>query len=148
MISTHYNQHHRRARCASQRSRGRCDRLVRPTRSRLDLWGQRRPSGTPDDGVGRWTQGGAPVDETPQTRYVAVGDADVAYQVVGDGPIDVLYFYGLGSHIEVLHLTPGFEEFLRHLSSCARVILFDRRGTGASDGVSRHAIPTFEAWTD
>jgi class 3 adenylate cyclase/pimeloyl-ACP methyl ester carboxylesterase len=79
---------------------------------------------------------------------VAVGDADVAYQVVGDGPFDVLYFYGLGSHIEVLHLTPGFEEFLTRLSSFARVILFDRRGTGASDGVPRRAIPTAEEWTD
>ena len=55
--------------------------------------------------------------EAPKTRYVAVGDADVAYQVVGDGPIDVLYFYGLGSHIEVLHETPGFEGFLARLSS-------------------------------
>ncbi len=82
------------------------------------------------------------------TRYVAVGDADVAYQVVGDGPIDLLYFYGLGSHIEVLRLVPGFEEFLQRLSSFSRVILFDRRGTGASDGVPRNAIPTCEEWTE
>jgi class 3 adenylate cyclase/pimeloyl-ACP methyl ester carboxylesterase len=88
------------------------------------------------------------VDEVPKTRYVAVGDADVAYQVVGDGPVDVLYFYGLGSHIDVLQQTPGFGEFLRRLSSFARVILLDRRGTGASDGVPRRSIPTFEEWTD
>jgi class 3 adenylate cyclase/pimeloyl-ACP methyl ester carboxylesterase len=79
---------------------------------------------------------------------VAVGEADVAYQVVGDGPIDLLYFYGLGSHIDVLHQSPGFDEFFERLSSFARVILFDRRGTGASDGVPRRAIPTFEEWTD
>ena len=86
--------------------------------------------------------------EAPKTEYVAVGDADVAYQVVGGGPLDVLYFYGLGSNIEALQLTPGFEEFLKRLSSFARVILFDRRGTGASDGVPRSAIPTVEEWTD
>jgi pimeloyl-ACP methyl ester carboxylesterase len=88
------------------------------------------------------------VGEAPKTEYVAVGDADVAYQVVGGGPLDVLYFYGLGSNVEALQLTPGFEEFLKRLSSFARVILFDRRGTGASDGVPRSAIPTVEEWTD
>jgi class 3 adenylate cyclase len=88
------------------------------------------------------------VDAFPKTEYVTVGEADVAYQVVGDGPSDLVYFYGLGSHIEVLHLTPGVEEFIQRLSSFARVILFDRRGTGASDGVPRHAIPTIEEWTD
>jgi class 3 adenylate cyclase len=88
------------------------------------------------------------VDSFPKTQYAAVGEADVAYQVVGDGPFDVLYFYGLGSHIEVLHQTPGVAEFIQRLASFARVILFDRRGTGASDGVSRQAIPTIEAWTE
>lgn len=88
------------------------------------------------------------MDASPKTRYVAVGDGDVAYQVVGEGPFDVLYFHGLGSHIEMLHLTPSFEEFLERLSSFARVIMFDRRGTGASDGVPRHAIPTVEESTD
>jgi class 3 adenylate cyclase/pimeloyl-ACP methyl ester carboxylesterase len=88
------------------------------------------------------------VESFPKTRYVTVGQADVAYQVVGEGPFDLLYFYGLGSHIEVLHLTPGIQEFIQRLSSFARVILFDRRGTGASDGVPRHAIPTIEEWTD
>ncbi len=36
----------------------------------------------------------------PETQYVAVGDADIAYQVIGDGPVDLLYCYGLGSHLE------------------------------------------------
>jgi class 3 adenylate cyclase len=86
--------------------------------------------------------------EAVRTRYVAVGDADVAYQVVGDGPIDVLYFYGLGSHIEVLRMMPGFQDFLQRLTTFGRVILFDRRGTGASDGVANNAIPTSEEWTE
>ena len=82
------------------------------------------------------------------TRYVTVGDADVAYQIVGDGPIDLLYFYGLGSHIEVLRMMPGFQDFLQRLTTIGRVILFDRRGTGASDGVANNAIPTSEEWTE
>jgi class 3 adenylate cyclase/pimeloyl-ACP methyl ester carboxylesterase len=88
------------------------------------------------------------MDDAPVTRYAAVGDADVAYQVVGHGEVDLLYFYGLGSHLEVLRLTPGFNDFLKRLSAFSRVILFDRRGTGASDGVSLSAIPTIEEWTE
>jgi class 3 adenylate cyclase/pimeloyl-ACP methyl ester carboxylesterase len=88
------------------------------------------------------------VVESPKTRYVAVGDADVAYQVLGDGPVDLLYFYGLGSHIEVFWGVPEFAEFLQRLASFSRLIFFDRRGTGASDGVARNAIPTWEEWTE
>jgi class 3 adenylate cyclase/pimeloyl-ACP methyl ester carboxylesterase len=84
----------------------------------------------------------------PETRYVTVGDADVAYQVFGEGPLDLLYFYGLGSHIEMLSESPTFAPFMLRLASFSRVILFDRRGTGASDAVSRNAIPTFEDWTE
>jgi class 3 adenylate cyclase len=80
--------------------------------------------------------------------YVAVGEADVAYQVVGDGPVDLLYFYGLGSNIEVFWGVPEFAEFLKRLASFSRLIFFDRRGTGASDGVPRNAIPTWEEWTE
>ena len=82
------------------------------------------------------------------TRYVTVGDADVAYQVIGDGPIDLLYFYGLGSHLELLRLTPGWNDFLGRLTAFSRVILFDRRGSGASDGVPRGAIPSVESWAE
>jgi pimeloyl-ACP methyl ester carboxylesterase len=88
------------------------------------------------------------MDEFPETRYVTVGDGDVAYQVIGDGPVDLLYFYGLGSHIEVFWYVPEFVEFLRRLASFSRLIFFDRRGTGASDGVPRNAIPTWEEWTE
>jgi class 3 adenylate cyclase len=84
----------------------------------------------------------------PVTKYVTVSDADVAYQVFGDGELDLLYFYGLGSHIEVLRESPTFAPFMLRLASFSRVILFDRRGTGASDAVPRQAIPTFEDWTE
>jgi hypothetical protein len=42
------------------------------------------------------------VDEPPDTKYVAVGDSDVAYQVLGEGPLDLLYFYGFGSQLDLL----------------------------------------------
>ena len=86
--------------------------------------------------------------DPPETRYVAVGDSDVAYQVVGEGPLDLLYCYGLGSHIELMWEVPVIAEFLTRLASFSRLIFFDRRGTGASDGVSLNAIPTWEEWTE
>ena len=84
----------------------------------------------------------------PQTKYVAVGDADVAYQVLGDGPVDLLFCYGLGSHIEYNWLVPTVAAFLNRLASFSRLVMFDRRGTGASDGVPRNAVPTLEDWTE
>lgn len=86
--------------------------------------------------------------ERPKTEYVAVGDADVAYQVVGDGPIDIVFFYGLGANIELYWDAPLAPPFLQRLASFGRVILFNRRGTGVSDGVPRQAIPTWEEWTE
>ena len=86
--------------------------------------------------------------DQPETRYVAVGDADVAYQVVGDGDIDLLYCYGLGSHLEMFWEVPETADYLHRLAAFSRLIFFDRRGTGASDGIARNAIPTWEEWTE
>jgi class 3 adenylate cyclase len=86
--------------------------------------------------------------DAPETRYVAVGDADVAYQVLGEGPLDLLFCYGLGSHIEFNWQVPTVAEFYDRLASFSRLIIFDRRGTGASDGVPRSAVPTLEEWTE
>jgi class 3 adenylate cyclase len=86
--------------------------------------------------------------ETPRTEYVTVDDADVAYQVVGNGAIDVVYFYGIGAHVELFWEAPYAPAFLRRLASFSRLVLFNRRGTGASDGVPRNAIPTWEGWTE
>jgi len=80
--------------------------------------------------------------------YVRVSDADVAYQVVGDGPIDLLYFHGLGSHFEHFWDMPVYAEFLSLLASFSRLILFDRRGTGGSDRLPNELFPTWEEWTD
>jgi class 3 adenylate cyclase len=86
--------------------------------------------------------------EPHETRYVAVGDADVAYQVVGDGPIDLLYCSGLGSHIELSWDIPVTAEFLTRLAAFSRLIFMDRRGTGASDALASNAMPTWEEWTE
>jgi class 3 adenylate cyclase/alpha-beta hydrolase superfamily lysophospholipase len=86
--------------------------------------------------------------EMPETRYAAVGDADVAYQIAGSGPIDLLAVGGFGSHIELAWQSPPFVEYMRRLASIGRVILFDRRGTGLSDPVPRHAMPTWEEWAE
>jgi pimeloyl-ACP methyl ester carboxylesterase len=86
--------------------------------------------------------------ERPETAYVAVGDADVAYQVAGEGPFDLLYSYGLGSHLELFWELPPFREFFTRLASFCRLIMFDRRGQGVSDGVPRNAFPTWEEWTE
>jgi class 3 adenylate cyclase len=86
--------------------------------------------------------------ETPETRYVAVGAADVAYKVVGDGPLDLLYSFGLGSHVELIWDVPLFAAALARLSAFSRLICFDRRGLGASDGVALGAMPTWEEWTE
>ena len=86
--------------------------------------------------------------EMAETKYVAVGDADVAYRVMGDGPFDLLYFYGLGSHVDMHSDDPRDGQFLDALASFSRLIFFDRRGTGASDGLARNAMPAWEEWAD
>ena len=85
--------------------------------------------------------------DPPQTRYVRVGEADVAYQVFGEGSPDYLYCYGLGSHLDLAWDLPGVAAFYRHLASFCRPIFFDRRGTGASGGL-RHEMPTWEEWAE
>ena len=86
--------------------------------------------------------------EVAETKYVAVGDADVAYRVVGDGPVDLLFFYGLGSHVDMLLDDPGSGQFLHALASFSRLIYLDRRGTGASDALTPNAMPAWEEWAD
>jgi class 3 adenylate cyclase/pimeloyl-ACP methyl ester carboxylesterase len=85
--------------------------------------------------------------ERPQTRYVEVGGAEVAYQIVGQGPPDVVHLTGLGN-IDVQWEDPVFAAFLERLASFSRLILFDRRGTGVSDAVPDTAMPTWEEWVD
>lgn len=69
----------------------------------------------------------------PQTRYARSGDLHIAYQVVGDGPIDLLYVQGLIGHVEWNWQYPASARFLERLASFSRLIVLDRRGTGLSD---------------
>jgi class 3 adenylate cyclase len=81
------------------------------------------------------------------TRYVEVGGAEVAYQIVGQGPPDVVHVPGF-SHVDLRWEDPVFAAFLERLASFSRVILFDRRGIGASDAIPDKVMPTWEDWAD
>jgi len=72
----------------------------------------------------------------PVTRYALSGDVSIAYQVMGDGPFDIIMVPGLVSHVEFAHEAPGYTAFLRRLAAFARVITFDKRGQGLSDRIS------------
>lgn len=71
--------------------------------------------------------------ETPRIRYAKSGDISIAYQVIGDGPLTIVYAPGWISHVEILWEEPSFAQFMTRISAFARIILFDKRGTGASD---------------
>ena len=70
---------------------------------------------------------------TPETRYAKSGDVSIAYQVVGDGPIDLVLVPGFVSHLDIDWDDPAHARFLRRLASFSRLIRFDKRGTGLSD---------------
>ncbi len=82
----------------------------------------------------------------PDTRFTQSGDVTIAYQVVGDGPLDLLCVPGFISHLEQTWEDPAYSRFLQQLASFSRVILFDKRGTGLSDRIS--GIPTLEERMD
>jgi pimeloyl-ACP methyl ester carboxylesterase len=85
---------------------------------------------------------------TPETHYTRSGDVNIAYQVVGDGPIDLVYVPGWVSNVELMWEEPELAGFLRRLSSFSRLILFDKRGTGLSDRVPNDQLPTLEQRMD
>lgn len=80
----------------------------------------------------------------PETSYVQNGDVNIAYQVVGDGPIDIVFVMGWVSHLEYFWKHHLFASFLERLASFSRLILFDKRGTGLSDRVPIDRLPTLE----
>ena len=71
--------------------------------------------------------------DVPEVRYTQVGSAHIAYQVVGDGPVDVVVAPGFISHLDLQWTMPTYTSFIERLTSFGRVILFDKRGTGLSD---------------
>ena len=82
----------------------------------------------------------------PQTRYTKSGEVSIAYQVLGQGPPDLVYIPGWVSNIEIFWEEPAFARFLTRLASFSRLILFDKRGTGLSDRVAE--MPDLEVRMD
>jgi pimeloyl-ACP methyl ester carboxylesterase len=72
---------------------------------------------------------------TPVTRYAKSGDVHVAYQEFGDGPVNIVFVPGFISHIDNYWSHPNVVRWLERLGSFARVVMFDKRGTGLSDHV-------------
>jgi len=79
-------------------------------------------------------------------QYARSGNVNIAYQVVGDGPIDLVLVLGWVSHLAYVWELPAMAAFLRRLASFSRLILFDKRGCGMSDRV--HPLPTLEQRMD
>ncbi len=82
-----------------------------------------------------------------KTQYVRSGDADIAYQVIGGGPHDIVLAFDFASHLEEVTDLPQMREFIGGLGRFARVLLFDMRGIGMSGGVSS-ASAALESWMD
>lgn len=80
----------------------------------------------------------------PETHYVQNDDVNIAYQVVGEGDLDIVFVMGWISHLEYFWIEPHFAAFLNRLASFSRLILFDKRGTGLSDRVPLSELPTLE----
>jgi class 3 adenylate cyclase/pimeloyl-ACP methyl ester carboxylesterase len=83
-----------------------------------------------------------------ETRYTRIGDSWIAYQVVGDGPIDLVYVTGLTSNVETMWEWPPYARMLERMASYSRLILFDRRGSGISDPIDLGDTPSWEHWAD
>jgi len=82
--------------------------------------------------------------EIPEVRYARNGSVSLAYQVVGDGPIDVVEVSGIFTHLEAKWDEPGLTRSVADLARFARVILFDRRGVGLSDRTAGEVAPTLD----
>jgi len=83
----------------------------------------------------------------PETQYARSGDIHIAYQVLGDGAVDLVQVPGY-QHVEMLWEWPAAAQMMRRLASFSRLILFDKRGTGLSDPVPLTTLPTLEEWMD
>ena len=83
--------------------------------------------------------------EVPETRYAKSGDVNIAYQVVGDGPFDLVHVPAFVSNLELQWEDPAERRYFERLASFCRLIMFDKRGTGLSDRV---AVATLEERMD
>jgi class 3 adenylate cyclase len=82
------------------------------------------------------------VTDAPETHYTRSADGtNLAYQVSGDGPLELVFLHGTGIPIDLLSEDPGFVRLRRRLDSFSRTLWWDRRGFGASEGDARDALP-------
>jgi class 3 adenylate cyclase len=88
-----------------------------------------------------------PVSRAPRTRYASRGDLDIAYQVIGDGPVDLVVMPGPFIPIDSIDAEPSMYRFYRRLSSFCRVIRFDHRGMGMSSRIGADKI-TPACWAE
>lgn len=86
--------------------------------------------------------------DRPRVSYARSGSVNIAYEVIGSGPVDLIFVMGWVSHLEYFWREPSFARFLNRLASMARLILFDKRGTGLSDAVPVTELPTLEQRLD
>jgi class 3 adenylate cyclase len=86
--------------------------------------------------------------DIPETRYARLGRDRIAYQVFGEGDLDLVYVPATGDSIENRWDWPSYANYLRRLSSHARIVMFDRRGSGVSDAPSDQSLPAWELWAD
>jgi class 3 adenylate cyclase/esterase/lipase len=85
-------------------------------------------------------------EHLPETRFAKSGEVNIAYQVMGEGPVDLVWVPGLCTHVELNHEIPGYTDFMRRLAGFSRLALFDKRGQGLSDRVA--GAPTLEERSD
>lgn len=78
-------------------------------------------------------------------RYALVGESQIAYKTFGDGP-SLMFTFGFLSHLDTRWEEPQFTRFMRRLASFSKVIVFDRRGVGASDALPGAGTPSWEHW--
>src|SRR5215471_21757518 len=85
----------------------------------------------------------------PETLYTRTEEGlHIAYQVVGSGPIDIVYVPSWASPIDLMWEEHRYARFLSRLASFSRLIVFDKRGSGSSDHVPQGALPTLQEWSD
>src|SRR3954452_18400377 len=83
----------------------------------------------------------------PETRYARSGDVRIAFQVVGNGPFDIVFIPGVNSNLEIAWESPARAHFFSRLRPFSRLILFDKRNTGLSDRLSSCRDPGGGGWT-
>jgi class 3 adenylate cyclase/pimeloyl-ACP methyl ester carboxylesterase len=88
------------------------------------------------------------VNEIPPTKFAKLGNDHIAYQIVGDGPVDLLWVAGIGDALDARWEYKPYADLLRRLASFSRLVMMDRRGMGASDPVPLEALPSWEQFVD